>query len=582
MDKELPTNQDRALGCMVGGAAGDALGYAVEFEQWRQIKARYGDRGISQYELDHRELAPISDDTQMSLFTAAGVLLGMTRGHMRGVMGRIDGYCRFTYLDWLHTQEWKTRKEGERVDSWLMDVQELYARRAPGNTCITVLKGLEAREDVRNDSCGCGGVMRTAPIALICYLHKYGGGNLEYCDMVAAQAARLTHRHPLGFMPSAVLNDILMQILDGKAFDEDSLRQIVKEASDRLPSIISEEDNGKTYGELWPGAVARLQGILRQALDLAQIDMPDVEAIERIGGGWTGHEALAIAIYSAVKHADNFEDAIVSAVNHSGDSDSTGAICGNIVGCLLGRNAIPSHYTDHLELLDVIEEMANDLYTGCIISEYNPIDTPEKLRWAYKYMDFMRPVDETKHYPASPENEIAPGRIRTWYLGALNRVNAPYNFRVLLRDVEPQIIPFVINGRIDMPYLGGRHRYDKYDPSLKDRLRSIQTDVIQMVSREICEWPGWEPESIKEYALSDMQFFDLRGGYIPHWDERYGVYYSQGWLYIFRSGHIFKKFRYEERAGGIWIMKEMFTTAKFKEFGFDIWDDIYSHVIKGG
>lgn len=277
------------------------------------------------------------------------------------------------------------------MDSWLMDVPELYARRAPGNTCITALKALEAGKEVRNDSCGCGGVMRTSPIALICYLHKYDDGNLEYCDMVAAQATRLTHRHPLGFLPSAVLNDILMQILDGKAFDADSLRQIVQEASGRFPSIISENDDDKTYGELWPDAVARLQEILRQALDLAQTDMPDVEAIERIGGGWTGHEALAIAVYSAVKHADNFEDAIVSAVNHSGDSDSTGAICGNIVGCLLGRKAIPSYYTDHLELLAVIEEMANDLYTGCIISEYDPFDTPEKKRWAQKYCHFTRP-----------------------------------------------------------------------------------------------------------------------------------------------------------------------------------------------
>lgn len=119
---------------------------------------------------------------------------------------------------------------------------------------------------------------------------------------------------------------------------------------------------------------------------LAKTDMPDVEAIERIGGGWTGHEALAIAIYSAVKHRDSFEDAIVSSVNHSGDSDSTGAICGNIMGMLLGRDAIPEYYTKDLELLDVIEEMANDLFTGCIISEYDQIDTPEKERWLQKYV----------------------------------------------------------------------------------------------------------------------------------------------------------------------------------------------------
>jgi len=376
---------DQAVGCLVGGAVGDALGYAVEFQNWRSIAARYGEHGITRYELDNRGLALISDDTQMSLFTGAGVLLGMTRGFMRGIAGRLDTYCRYTYVDWLHTQEWRSRKKGERVDSWLMDVPGLYSRRAPGTTCMTALRAIDAGQKVHNNSCGCGGVMRTAPIALVCYLHDYAQRDLAICDMVAAEAARITHQHPLGFLPSAVLNDILMQILDGKASCAESLVSVVQDAANRLPSIVSEDDEKKTYGELWPHHVSTLQEILRKAMDLAATHTPDPEAIESIGGGWTGHEALAIAVYSAVKHADSFEDAITSAVNHSGDSDSTGAICGNIVGTMLGRNAIPVHYTENLELLDIIEEMGNDLYTGCIIGEFDPIDTPEKRRWAEKY-----------------------------------------------------------------------------------------------------------------------------------------------------------------------------------------------------
>ena len=121
---------------------------------------------------------------------------------------------------------------------------------------------------------------------------------------------------------------------------------------------------------------------------MAATDIEDHYAIESIGGGWTGHEALAIAIYSAAKLRDSFEDAVVSCVNQSGDSDSTGAICGNIMGCLLGRNAIPAYYTEKLELLGVIEEMANDLYTGCIISEYDHYGSPEKERWDMKYCEF--------------------------------------------------------------------------------------------------------------------------------------------------------------------------------------------------
>ena len=383
---EQSKRKDQVLGCMVGGAVGDALGYAVEFDSYGSIVKKFGARGIIRYELDRHGLARISDDTQMSLFTAVGILLGMTRGALRGVMGRIDTYCRFTYLDWLHTQEWTSRREDARVDSWLMDVPGLYARRAPGNTCLSALYAIEAGREAENDSCGCGGVMRTAPLALLSQGHGYAGGDKLYCDMCAAEAARITHKHPLGFLPSAILNDILMQILDG----EQRLETIVEDALTRLPEIVSEEDGDKRYGDLWPEEIRTQDRLLRKALELAYTDMEDFCAIESIGGGWTGHEALAIAVYSAAKHRDSFEDAIVSCVNHSGDSDSTGAICGNIMGALLGRSVIPAHYTDRLELLDVIEEIAADLFTGCIISEYDHYGSPEKKRWEDKYCHHRR------------------------------------------------------------------------------------------------------------------------------------------------------------------------------------------------
>ena len=393
-EKLTERNRDRALGCLVGGAVGDALGYAIEIEQWPYIHNTYGDKGIKRYELAGNGKALISDDTQMTLFTAAGILLGMTRGCMRGVMGRIDTYCHWTYLDWLHTQQWDSRKPDERTDSWLMDVPELYARRAPGNTCMSALISMENDRPVNNNSCGCGGVMRTAPLAILDYLHGYADGDYKYCDMVAAEAARMTHKHPLGFLPSAVLNDILMQIFNGDVNCASDLWRAVMEAVDRLPEIVSEPDGGKTYGELWPEDVCRLSNILEKALQMSASGFYDHVAIERIGGGWTGHEALAIAIYSAVKHFDSFEDAIISSVNHSGDSDSTGAICGNIMGAIHGRSAIPEHYTNDLELLDVIEEIAEDLYTGCIVSEYGENDTQAELRWIEKYCHYRRVIKD--------------------------------------------------------------------------------------------------------------------------------------------------------------------------------------------
>jgi ADP-ribosylglycohydrolase len=53
---------------------------------------------------------------------------------------------------------------------------------------------------------------------------------------------------------------------------------------------------------------------------------------------------------------------VLIAVNHSGDSDSTGVITGNILGCLNGKSAIPSKWLDQLELKDIIETLGMDLF----------------------------------------------------------------------------------------------------------------------------------------------------------------------------------------------------------------------------
>ena len=390
--------KDRIYGCMVGGAIGDALGYAVEFEHWPYIERKYGPRGITRFELGPKRKALISDDTQMALFTANGILLGMTRGYTRGIMARPDTYCTHTYLDWLVTQDAMPADSKVHRASWLKHVPDLHARRSPGNTCLSALRAIAMKEPVNNNSCGCGGVMRTAPIALICAEHCYADGNLLKADLVAAEAARITHKHPLGFIPSAILNHMLMLMMYERNDRQPLPEYYVEEALKSVPEILSYEDENKPYKELWPNFLAQQREIIVKAMDLARTDIPDHKAIEQIGGGWTGHEALAIAIYSAVKHSNSFEDAIVSSVNHSGDSDSTGAVCGNIMGCLLGRHAIPEHYTRDLELLDVIEEMSEDIYTGCIISEYDFERTPEKDRWTKKYVNMSwEPMSQDSH-----------------------------------------------------------------------------------------------------------------------------------------------------------------------------------------
>ena len=73
---------------------------------------------------------------------------------------------------------------------------------------------------------------------------------------------------------------------------------------------------------------------------------------------------LAIALYCALVAGKDFHRAMTLAVNHDGDSDSTGAITGNILGALLGKSAIAERWLADLELKEEIEKMGKGLYFG--------------------------------------------------------------------------------------------------------------------------------------------------------------------------------------------------------------------------
>ncbi len=99
---------------------------------------------------------------------------------------------------------------------------------------------------------------------------------------------------------------------------------------------------------------------LLAALDLAEREPdPHPGAVEQLGGGWVADEALAIAVYAAVT-ASSFEAGVRTAVNHSGDSDSTGAMAGNLLGAQLGRCAVPEGWRLALAEHELVEEVARD------------------------------------------------------------------------------------------------------------------------------------------------------------------------------------------------------------------------------
>lgn len=79
------TVQGRFLGCLLGGAVGDALGASVEFMKRSEILAHFGPKGITQHAPIYGGLGKITDDTQMTLFTAEGLIRGWVRSCFNGI-----------------------------------------------------------------------------------------------------------------------------------------------------------------------------------------------------------------------------------------------------------------------------------------------------------------------------------------------------------------------------------------------------------------------------------------------------------------------------------------------------------------
>lgn len=345
---------DKIRGSLFGGAAGDALGYAVEFLSLPKIKELYGEHGITEYSLKNGA-ALISDDTQMTLFTANGILVSDVMGRIPGNKVSPEMFVPLSYRDWLKTQLYSfmnAPKPGEQAGgsgiSWLLDVPELYSRRVPGNTCVSALSaaGDEVRDDYFhppvNNSKGCGGIMRIAPAGL-----RYGS-DIKKTDMLGASLSAITHGHSLGYMPSAVLSHVINRIVYPAG--ELSLKEIVSEAKETVKQLFPEDEN-----------VGYLCRIIDKAVDLAENGASDEENIRILGEGWVAEETLAIALYCALKYENDFSAGIIAAVNHDGDSDSTGAVTGNILGAICGYKAIEEKWKNDLELNDVILEIADDL-----------------------------------------------------------------------------------------------------------------------------------------------------------------------------------------------------------------------------
>lgn len=210
----------------------------------------------------------------------------------------------------------------------------LHVRRAPGMTCLAALAqgGGGTLATPINDSKGCGGIMRIAPVGLL-----YDPGR---AFDIACACAALTHGHPSGYLASGVFAAMIAFLIDGASLDE-----------------AETEARAMLAGRL--GADETLDAMDRART--ARAWAPTPENLARLGEGWIAEESLAIALFAAWQAGGDFVRGLRIAVNHSGDSDSTGSLAGQLLGAQRGLDAIPASWRT-VELDDLVLAHADALF----------------------------------------------------------------------------------------------------------------------------------------------------------------------------------------------------------------------------
>jgi ADP-ribosylglycohydrolase len=341
-------DQPRFIACLLGGALGDALGYPIEFERpGTALVARFGMGAPAKLRfVDTPSAGSVSDDTQMTLFTADGLIRARLAGDAEVTRHLLSAYQRWYGTQSMRPAQASPLRTPQNQGLLLADAR-LHARRAPGNTCLAALaasfmgRALPTVSSPPNDSKGCGAVMRSAPFGLVA-THR------EQAFQWARDAGVLTHGHPSGYLSAAYFASLVFDLAR-----DVPLAQALNEA-DALLALEAD--------------AVEMQRAVQHARDVAARGTPSVSDIEALGGGWTGEEALAIAITCVLtlgeSTAENGAEALWRSVLHGGDSDSTGSLLGNLLGAMCGSAVLPAPWLAELELADLLERIGADLWTA--------------------------------------------------------------------------------------------------------------------------------------------------------------------------------------------------------------------------
>ncbi len=351
-------------GCLLGLAIGDALGYTIDDKSWKDIQANYGPNGLLGFDLQTQEYAQVTSFTQIATFLCNGLLLSVSRGKSDYVR-----YGKLALREWTRSQHFY--RDPETSFCWVAKLPQFRRRHCRDARMLDNLR-LEAygtMESPKNDN-NAPGAITSAVAAGMFYNPKRIAA--DRMGTLAGELIALTHGNPEAFLSGVVLAYTIAGILQEPA-------QALEAQFAQAIAVMDGQ-----FRHRFPQS-EQLAQQLRGAIALAKAGtVSPQEGMEQLVC-LDAAQCLAGAMFACLNYQINFDEAIITAVNHSGLSAAVGAITGAILGAKLGEEAIPDFYLESLECRRVLQTLAEDM--ACATPAMGLFDDS----WDHKYVQGLPP-----------------------------------------------------------------------------------------------------------------------------------------------------------------------------------------------
>lgn len=329
-------------GCLLGLAVGDAMGYTVDGKTWEDICRDYGPNGLLGYDLVNG-CAEVSSYTQIAAYIANGLLLGTTRGKQEN----FPKYMNLAVKEWARRQN--LPRDPQKNSCWVSNIPQLRRRHCRDSRMLDALRNevLGTPEAPINKTETPGSLTAAAMVGLA-YDAKYM--QPSNIGSFGTRAVAMTHGDPETFLSGAVLAYLIAGLLQEQG---GTLKQHFIHAVE-----VMEHQFADRFGQ-----AAVLADRLNNVLATIDQDADHREVMERLHC-YSAAECLAGAMYACCVSNEDFDTAMIVAVNHSGRSAAVGALTGAILGARLGFEALPEFYLESLDVVEVLEVLARDLAQG--------------------------------------------------------------------------------------------------------------------------------------------------------------------------------------------------------------------------